>query len=665
MLHKELDYNKIVDVYWTDSKVVLGYLNNEARRFHVFVANRVQQIRDETSPEQWRYVEGKENPADEASRGLTTREFLDSERWLSGPSFLHSPQLEQFNSVEHPLSQDDPEVKTTVLATQTSIENFSTIPERLEYFSEWHRAKRAISAIIRWQQRTKNVNQDNKNYSRTNVLQYRRSNVEELHQAELAIVRAVQEKSFSKEIQLLRNFKEQSSTDRNHVRQRKTVMKKTSSLFRLDPFLDNEGILRVGGRLSRSSIPLHVKHPAILPRKGHVTALVIKHYHQRIRHQGRGMTLNELRANGFWIVGGSSAVARYISDCLPCRKLRASPQDQKMADQPQDRLEPSPPFTFCGVDYFGPWHIKEGRREMKRYGVVFTCLASRAIHLEVAKTLDTDSFINVLRCFLARRGPVRILRSDQGTNLMGARNELFEAVKEMNQDKVREFLVEKECDWIQFQMNVPTASHMGGVWERQIRTVRNVLDALLKDHGTQLDEESLRTLMCEAESIVNSRPLTTDNLTSPNGTEPLTPNHLLTMKSRVLLPPPGEFQRADIYLVKRWRRVQYLVDQFWLRWRKEFMLSLQPRQKWVHPQRNMQAGDVVLVKEENVPRNCWRTARVTEAYTSDDGLVRKVRIIVSDPSLTKDGKRVRATTVLDRPVQKLVLLLKSEETTKD
>ena len=116
---------------------------------------------------------------------------------------------------------------------------------------------------------------------------------------------------------------------------------------------------------------------------------------------------------------------------------------------------------------------------MKSYGVVFTCLASRAIHLEVSKTLETDSFINVLRCFLARRGPVRILRSDQGTNLMGARNELFEAVKEMNQDRVREFLVAKECDWIEFHMNVPTASHMGGVWERQIRTVRNVLDDYL------------------------------------------------------------------------------------------------------------------------------------------------------------------------------------------
>ncbi len=141
------------------------------------------------------------------------------------------------------------------------------------------------------------------------------------------------------------------------------------------------------------------------------------------------------------------------------------------------------------------------------------------------------------------------------------------------------------------------------------------------DHGTQLDAESLRTLTCEAESIVNSRSLTTDNLTSPYGTDPHTPNHLLTIKWRVLLPPPGEFQQAYIYHVKRWRRVQYLVDQFWLRWRKEFMLSLQPRQKLVHPQRNIQAGDIVLIKEEIAPRNCWHTARVTEAYASDDGLV--------------------------------------------
>lgn len=249
----------------------------------------------------------------------------------------------------------------------------------------------------------------------------------------------------------------------------------------------------------------------------------------------------------------------------------------------------------------------------------------------------------------------------QGTNLVGAHRELKEALKEMNLDKVRGFLLENECDWFEFQMNVPTASHMGGVWERLIRTVRNVLNALLDQAGTQLNEESLRTFMCEAEAIVNSRPLTVDNLMSPNAAEPLTPNHLLTMKSRFLLPPPGEFQRADIYLVKRWRRVQYLVNQFWLRWRKEFLVTLQERQKWTSPRRNMRVGDIVLMKEDTTPRNCWRKARVDKTYTDEDGLVRKVRLVVSDPLLNQQGQRVRATTVLERPIQKLVLLLEVED----
>ena len=187
------------------------------------------------------------------------------------------------------------------------------------------------------------------------------------------------------------------------------------------------------------------------------------------------MTMNALRPNGFWIMGGSSAVARYIADCVTCQKLRGPTQERKMADLPKDRIEPSPPFTFCGVDYFGPWRIKEGRRELKRYGVIFTCFVSRAIHLEVAASLETNSFINALRRFLARRGPIRILRSNQGTNLMGARNELSEALKEMNTSDVREFLLKNECDWIEFQTNVSAASHMGGLWERQIRTVRSVL----------------------------------------------------------------------------------------------------------------------------------------------------------------------------------------------
>ncbi|KAK3721854.1 hypothetical protein QZH41_002277 [Actinostola sp. cb2023] len=311
-----------------------------------------------------------------------------------------------------------------------------------------------------------------------------------------------------------------------------------------------------------------------------------------------------------------------------------------MADLPKDRLESAPPFTSCGVDYFGPFLVKVGRKEVKRYGVLFTCMASRAIHLEIANSLDTDSFINAYRRFVSRRGPIRQLRSDQGTNFVGARRQLKEALAEMDQDSVKAELLKDNCDWIEFKMNVPSASHMGGAWERQIRTVRNVLSSLLQDNGAQLDDESLRTLMCEAEAIVNSRPLTVDQLTDPESSGPLTPNHLLTMKSRVLLAPPGSFQSADLYCTRRWRRVQHLVNEFWSRWRKEYLVSLQQRQKWTYSRRNLRVDDIVIVKDDNAARNCWQLARVSATYPSLDGLVRKVQVALADSCLDKHGKSI-------------------------
>ena len=195
------------------------------------------------------------------------------------------------------------------------------------------------------------------------------------------------------------------------------------------------------------------------------------------------MTLNEIRPNGFWILGGSSIVTNLISSCVKCQRLRGSVQEQRMSDLPEDRLESTPPFTYCAVDYFGPFIVKNGRTELKRYGVLFTCLASRAIHLEIANSLETDSFINALRRFISRCGPIHQLRSDQGTNFVGARKELTQALAEMDQEKLKTTLLEEQCDWFSFKMNVPAASHMGGAWERQIRSVRHVLSSLLQDNG--------------------------------------------------------------------------------------------------------------------------------------------------------------------------------------
>ncbi len=258
------------------------------------------------------------------------------------------------------------------------------------------------------------------------------------------------------------------------------AVSRKSSLHSLNPFLDH-GILRVRGRLSRMSLPDFTKHPIILPRKGHITTLIIRDEHRKLGHAGRNHVLSNLRSK-FWIVKGNSAVRQVLRSCVPCRRIIGPVQDQRMADLPACRLDDTlPPFSYTGVDYFGPFQIREGRKELKRYGVLFTCLVSRAVHIEVSDTLGTDSFINALRRFIARRGNVSEIHSDNGTNFVGADRELQKALKEVDHTTVEAKLQRLGVKWI---FNPPSASHMGGVWERNIRTVRKILVGLLAEVST-------------------------------------------------------------------------------------------------------------------------------------------------------------------------------------
>ena len=643
-LHQELEYSIDRDIYWTDSKVVLGYIQNESKRFHVFVANRVQEIQEETSTEQWKYVDTKQNPADEASRGMKVREFSTS-RWICGPEFLQKNENEwpANDSSKREVPSDDPEVKKATIMATISDTRYPSIEERIDRFSSWHKAKRTVAMCIQYVRKLKSrvKNLDSKG---------REVRVSDLEAAEHLILREVQHTVFKEEIAALQTTEQQNDL------QTRSCLKAKGPLYKLDPFLDENEILRVGGRLRHANLSDEVKFPIILPKRSHISKLIIRYFHEKINHQGKGMTLNEIRSYGFWIIDATSSVFNVISSCMKCQNLRGTVQEQKMSDLPEDRMDCYSPFTYCAVDYFGPFIVKEGRKEQKRYGVLFTCMASRAVHVEIANSLTTDSFINAYRRFVSRRGPIRQLRSDQGSNFVGARRERAKALDEMDHERIKAKLLEDSCDWFHFRMNTPASSHMGGVWERQSRSVRNVLSSLLQDNGRQLDNESLRTLMCEAEAIVNSRPLTVNTLTDPDSLSPLTPNHLLTMKTKVLLSPPGVFQSADLYSRKRWRRVQHLANEFWSRWRKEFLLEKQQRQKWTQDRKNLQVDDIVIMKEDNVPRSEWKLARVSSVYPSADGYVRKVQVVLADGSLDKDGKRITPLRHLERPVQKLVLL---------
>ena len=268
-----------------------------------------------------------------------------------------------------------------------------------------------------------------------------------------------------------------------------------------------------------------------------------------------------------------------------------------MGNLPADRLLEEPPFTYCGVDMFGPFLVKDGRKIQKRYEAMFTCLSSRAVHIEMTNSLTTDSFIQALRRLISRKGNVRMIRSDNGTHFIGASIELRKAFGEMDKKRINDFLMELGGEWISWKRNSPMASNMGGVWEQQIRSARNILSAMLRNHGESLNDESLRTLLVEVEGIINSRPITYESNGDVNSIIPLSPKQLLSSKTRVVIPPPGTFQKEDMYCRKQWRRVQHLPNEFRTPWRKKVFATLQTRQKWNQTKRNFKVGDIVLVRD--------------------------------------------------------------------
>ena len=676
-LEKELQV-PVNDIhYWTDSQTVLRYIHNTKSRFQTFVANRVETIRDGSQPTQWHYVKSELNPADYASRGLTMTELLKTHNWLQGPQFLWS---EDSNWPTWSMSEEstqsmerDPEVKK-VAVNKVIVEEISqklttskqdpkladytedAVSKIIHFYSDWTKLTRAVTwwlrirSYLEMKAKKTLTAKDKAKLSEPVTLQ-------EMEEAERSIIRHVQRDRFPSELRLLEVSKEEVNPDDgggemsknkddnscNQQKQPQKMINKSSTLANLDPEIQ-DGLLVVGGRLRNAIIPQNAKHQVILPKDHHLSTLLIRHIHSRTKHQGSNHVLSELRQK-YWILKARAAVKSVIKRCVICKKYQSRAESQKMADLPASRVKPDkPPFSRSGVDYFGPFEVRQGRTTRKRYGVVFTCMNSRAVHIEIAESLDTSSCVDAVRRFVARRGNVREIYSDNGTNLVSTNKELKQSLQELNQEHITYYMHQHEIQW---HFNPPSASHQGGVWERQIRTIRKILCAMLNEQHMKSyrNDEQLRTFMCEVERTINSRPLTRMS-DEPNDLDVITPNDLLLLNNTDAF-PPGVFNQKDLYSRRRWRQMQYMADIFWKRWTKEYLPDLQNRQKWFQPKRNIQIGDVVLIVDDQAPRNSWPMGLVEETYGDKQGLVRSAKI------KTK-------TTVLTRPVTKLCVLLECD-----
>ena len=438
ILRKEIDIPVDESVFWTDSTCVISYIQNNDKRFHTFVANRIAIIHDASSPSQWRYVSSEGNPADDASRGLTVDSIISKNRWINGPDFLWKPESRWPVQPTAQMQDNDPEIKRESQAL-FSLTNAGTncVNQLLEYFSSWYRLKKFVAWILRYREKLKQSSKRRREglalvQDSPEDRTYDPLSVDEIDRAEKEILKFVQRQSFEEELSRLEEQEEViGSNDLKSAKERKPLIKKTSAIYKLDP-MKVGGLLYVGGRLRQASIPYPAKHQIILPNKHHVVDLIVRYYHLMSGHSGLEHVLSMVRGK-FWILKARTAVRKVVIDCFDCKRRQAPLGKQKMADLPTDRVTPAkPPFTFVGIDCFGPFLVRRGRSLVKRYGVLFTCLSIRAIHLEVSQSLDTDSFINAMRRFVARRGQPEEVRSDNGGNFVRGEKELREAIEGWN-----------------------------------------------------------------------------------------------------------------------------------------------------------------------------------------------------------------------------------------
>ena len=583
---------------WSDSKIVLHWLRSESASLKAFVGVRVTEIQSTWDPSLWRFVPTEQNPADDLSRGIPADGI--NGRWKTGPEFLKRPP-EEWPNDENPCIEEDPERKRTRF-----LGLFADVPPVMDAtrYSSWQRLARITAYVLRLVHNLK-VATKSPTERRSGTLQ-----PAEIESAERHWIKEAQRS--------LTNFKEHYAD--------------------LTPFLQDD-IVRVGGRLRRSSLVYDQVHPILLPSSLHISALIMKSAHLRVFHAGCERTLAESRRR-YWIVRGRGLAKKLVRDCATCRKLRKRPHTTLMADLPPERMKPfSPPFLVTGVDLFGRFNLKYGRnKSTKAWGALFTCATVRAIHLEIVENLSAEAFLQALRRFVSHHGWPDTFISDNGKCFVGAERELKKLLVE-GRNQINDFAVLHKVRWI---FTTPLSPHQGGIYESLIKQTKRALRVAIGNQVLSWNE--MATVFAEVKSLINSRPLGYSS-SDPNDPQPLTPNHLLLGRASPCV-PQGPFEESRNPR-KRFAFIQSLAQHFWRRFVREYVPTLMRRSKWYTKGRQVKVGDVVLIVDYNCPRGKWDLALVKQVYPGADGVVRNVLL------KTKSGEYKRS-------VQKCCIIIEAE-----
>ncbi|CAG7725597.1 unnamed protein product, partial [Allacma fusca] len=546
---------EISQVYgWTDSTIVKYWLMSPPHRWKTYVDNRVTTITKVMPPSCWSHIKGDLNPADLPTRGISAEDLEHHQLWWQ-PPFLQKGNIPKVSSHDNPESMDVAiqEEKRTVVSHVNVKYDTSMVTK----YSSLGKLQRHSSWFLRFWKFLQLKNKDE--------IQKGPLTVRELQTTLTLWVRAAQRTIFAEEVLAVQN---------------KMPLPRSSKLLTLSPMLDDNGLLRVGGRIDRAPLTFDERHPVMLPNAHHITRLIIENLHRSLKHAGCQLVLYHLQKK-YWIIRGKSLVRKLINQCKVCVLHKAETMSQVMGNLPQHRVTPSRPFSHVGIDYAGPVLLRswKGRKSkpLKAYIALFICCSTKAIHMELVSDMTSETFIQALHRFTARRGRPTHIYSDCGTNFIGANRELKEFLQfvktQEHNDRVSRDLADKGIQW---SFNPPGAPHMGGLWEAGVKSAKFHLRRCLGD--TSLTFEEYCTLLCEVEACLNSRPLTPS---SPDPTDllPISPGHFLIGAPLEAIPEP-DLCELKVSHLSRWQHVQQMSQHFWNRWSQEYLRQLQRRPKW-------------------------------------------------------------------------------------
>ena len=608
---KQIEFEKVIHI--VDSEIVHGMVNKESYGFNTFAGNRLGEIQRICSPRDFFWAPGRLNISDIITRGCPPAHLGEGSEWQNAPGFLKED--EKLWPVKHEVSQNIelPERKK-IHGFVGLIQVADSISTRIDHlrFSRWCILVNTTARVLKLYQRFKQGGDNNPKLCHTDI--------------------QIAEKFWIREAQ-------------------KGLDIQSKRLRKLHPQKDKDNIIVVGGRIERwYEATWNDQFFIVLPGKHHISLLIARYEHAVGGHLGRDATISKIRAK-YWILGIRVLVESIIEKCTLCKEKLQKMQQQQMAPLPVERLllKPSPGFTYVMIDYFGPFEVSgevQKRIRGKCYGVIITCLGTRAIYVDITADYSTPGFLMALRRFASIRGwPTKIF-SDPGSQLKGAANELTKVVEDLDWDQIEEE-TNRRGKGTEWKFSPADAPWYNGAVEALVKSTKRALHVAIGDNV--LKPLELQTVMFEAAQLVNQRPIGC-HPTNPSDGVYMSPNDLLLGRSTPAI-PQGPFKErcSNRY---RFDFIQMTVESFWKRWMIEVFPNLVVRPKWHTEQRNLLVGDIVLLQDSNALRGKWKKAIVTEANPSEDGKVRHVKIRYQ----TKDNTNI----TLDRPVQRLILLVPAD-----